>query len=595
MPQKIDTKSYQKGAQTILRYLKMHRREVFILALLSLASAIGNAVVPYLLGRLFDAVLGTGTPFTFAGYAISPFAAILGAWLFAMLVSDTAERFKNVRREMLSASLEADYIATGFARLLRFPLGFHKQRKIGEIVERIRRGSGWLESIINRILIDLAPQFFSIALALVIVFMMKAVLAALLLGAVILYAVILVRVAPRLSVFSRKMQAAYSRAYGDAHDTVTNVSAVKQATAEEYERRKLIRNFRGRAARFWVEYIRVGTNLNFVQRIIVTLTQLVLFSVSIYFIRSGKMTVGELIAFNGYAAMLFGPFVVLGRNWDVIQNGMIAIERSEKILSLPEERYVPDGAVVIPGIRGDVEFRRVAFRYGKKQNVVLDDVSFRVKAGQSVALVGESGVGKTTLIDLISLYHRATSGRILVDGHDITSLDLRVLRGNIAVVPQEILLFNDTAKNNIRYGRFGATDAEVADAARKAHADEFIERFPAGYNQMVGERGIKLSTGQKQRIAIARAILRNPRILILDEPTSALDAKTEQYIAESLHELMRGRTTFIIAHRLSTVRNADRILVLQNGMIAEEGSHAELMKKPSGVYRKLYELQIGLA
>lgn len=593
MPQTLNTKSYQKGAQTILRYLKMHRREVLILALLSLVSAVGNAVVPYLLGRLFDAVLGAGAPFMFAGYALSPFVAILGAWLFAMLVSDIAERFKNVRREMLSASLEADYTAFGFAKLLRFPLGFHKQRKMGEIVERIRRGSGWLEVIINRILIDLAPQFFSIALALVIVFMMNATLAALLLGAVILYAVILVRVAPRLSVFSRKMQSAYSRAYGDAHDTVANVSAVKQAGAEEYERRKLIRNFRGRAARFWVEYIRVGTNLNFIQRIIVTLTQLVLFAVSIYFIRHGSMTVGELIAFNGYAAMLFGPFVILGRNWDLIQNGLIAIERSEKILSHAEEPYNPDGAVIIPDMRGEVEFERVGFRYGKKQNTVLDAVSFRVEAGQSVALVGESGVGKTTLVDLISLYHRPTSGRILVDGHDITMIDLRLLRGAIAVVPQEILLFNDTVKNNIRYGRFGATDKDVADAARKAHADEFIERFPAGYNQVVGERGIKLSTGQKQRIAISRAILRNPRILILDEPTSALDAKTEQYIAESLRELMRGRTTFIIAHRLSTVRNADRILVLQQGRIVEEGSHAELMKKREGAYRKLYELQVG--
>jgi ABC-type multidrug transport system fused ATPase/permease subunit len=404
---------------------------------------------------------------------------------------------------------------------------------------------------------------------------------------------LLVRAAPRLSSFSRKMQSAYSTAYGDAHDTVMNVSAVKQATAEEYERRKLIRSFYRRAARLWIACIRIGATMTLGQRVLVACAQTLLFAVSVYFIRAGSMTIGELIAFNGYAAMLFGPFVILGKNWDSIQNGLIAIERSEKILSHAEETYSPDNTVIIPDMRGEIEFQRVGFRYGKKQNVVLDGISFCVKAGQSVALVGESGVGKTTLVDLISLYHRPTSGRILIDGHDATLLDLRMLRGAVAVVPQEILLFNDTVKNNIRYGRFSATDEEVMGAAQKAHADEFIRQFSGGYNQMVGERGIKLSTGQKQRIAIARAILRDPRILILDEPTSALDAKAEQYIAESLRELMRGRTTFIIAHRLSTVRNADRILVLQKGTIVEEGSHEELMKKRDGVYRKLYELQIG--
>ena len=234
------------------------------------------------------------------------------------------------------------------------------------------------------------------------------------------------------------------------------------------------------------------------------------------------------------------------------------------------------------------------FAYGKKHKLILNNINFEVASGETVALVGESGVGKTTLIDLISLYFPPSSGEILIDGHNGRRLDLKFLRGAIAVVPQEPSLFNDTIKNNIKYGNFEASDEEIIEAARLAHCREFIEKFPEQYNQIVGWRGIKLSTGQKQRITIARAFLRNPKILILDEPTSALDAKSEKFIQESLEKLMKGRTTFIIAHRLSTVRKADKILVLHEGKITEQGKHEELIQVPNGVYRNLYELQIGL-
>ena len=220
----------------------------------------------------------------------------------------------------------------------------------------------------------------------------------------------------------------------------------------------------------------------------------------------------------------------------------------------------------------------------------MKNVSFTVKPGEVVALVGESGVGKTTLIELILAFHFPTRGKIFIDGHDIRSLDLKNYRSKIATVPQEISLFNDTVLMNIRYGNFGASDVKARRAAEEAHAAEFIESFPKKYRQLVGWRGVKLSTGQKQRIAIARAILRDPRILILDEPTSALDAKSEEVIKASLAKLMRGRTTFIIAHRLSTVQHADKIIVLDKGTIAEVGRHEELLQR-GGIYRRLYDIQ----
>ena len=264
----------------------------------------------------------------------------------------------------------------------------------------------------------------------------------------------------------------------------------------------------------------------------------------------------------------------------------------EKIFKTKHEDYHPVNAYTPKKIDGAVQFKNVSFAYDTP--IVLNNLNFSVNAGECVAFVGKSGAGKSTAVDLISGYYFPTKGEVLIDGHDTRKIDLTALRSNIAVVPQEPVLFNDTVMMNIRYGRLDATDSEVMEAAKKAYANEFIQELPEKYDQLVGERGTKLSVGQKQRIAIARVILRDPAILILDEPTSALDAETEKHIAESFEELMKGRTTFIVAHRLSTIRKANRILVLDKGTIAEEGTHTDLLKRENGIYKKLHDYQIGL-
>ena len=337
---------------------------------------------------------------------------------------------------------------------------------------------------------------------------------------------------------------------------------------------------------------KVWGTLNLYQRFIILITQIIIFILSVVYIQKGIMTVGELLAFNAYASMVFGPFITIARNWQTIQNGIINIQETEKILETEQEYYEPKDSVDVD-LKGGIEFKNVSFHYDKEKPV-LKDISFKVNAGEVVALVGESGVGKSTLIDLISAYHFANEGEVLIDGINIKRVNLFKLRSGIAVVPQEVVLFNDTIKTNIKYGNFEASDEEINIATKKAHAIDFIEKFPEKWNQTVGERGVKLSVGQKQRVAIARAILRNPKILILDEPTSALDAGSEKIITNSLEELMAGKTTFIIAHRLSTVRKADKIMVFKDGKIIESGKHSELLQIEGGEYKRLHDLQIGL-
>ncbi|OGD31922.1 hypothetical protein A3C91_00650 [Candidatus Azambacteria bacterium RIFCSPHIGHO2_02_FULL_52_12] len=588
--EQINKENLYTGLKVLLKYISQYRREIIVLSVMGIFSAIGNGIVPYIVGRFFDAITGAETVQFFA-YPIPMFGALLAVWAVIQLITYILDWRINILSEKFSNIIWLDYLAKGFGYLLLLPASFHKTNKIGEVSNKIGVAASALETIAGRIVIDLSPQILSIVIAFCIAFYLQPLLAFVLLFGVVIYVLIFSTKIKNTTMYQKEYWEALNFIWGESWDAVGNALAIKQATAEEYEINRISTKMKS-AVPLWMRLTKLWGGLTLYQRMTILATQLIIFIMSVSNIRNDTMTIGELIAFTTYASMVFGPFIVIARNWQTIQNGIVNIQVTEKILRLAPEQYEAEGSVSLD-LTGDIAFKNVFFRYEEGKQV-LEDISFSIKGGQVVALVGESGVGKSTLIDLVSAYHFSTAGEVLIDGHDIRKVNLRKLRSQIAVVPQEVVLFNDTIKMNVKYGNFNATDEEVRQAAVKAHALDFIEKFPQKWEQVVGERGVKLSVGQKQRVAIARAILRNPRILILDEPTSALDAGSEKIITDSLDELMKGKTTFIIAHRLSTVRKADIILVFKEGKIIESGTHQELLKIEGGEYRRLYELQIGL-
>ena len=587
-------KEIRKGIRALWRHIKPFKKELGILSVLGLVSAASNGFIPYITGRFFDALIGLSRGESAIGFGGLPlWGTLLAIWAAVQLVANNIDWIMDRSRRRVDTKLHMNIQVNGFLHLFRLPISYHKNAHVNGVLQKISQ-LGWRASAIMRTVIDITPQFLSIIIGLTLAASINGFLASILVIGVLVYSALLLKVLFPIAAVDSAAHRAWNEEWDDAAASVHQIESVKQAAAEEYESQNVAAGFLDKTYHLWYQLERAWSNVSFFQRTIVFFTQLTVFIFSVQFVSEGVITIGELVALNGYALMFFGPFVALGYSWQVIQNGITAAAHAEDVFTAPEELYVPEGAVEPATILGEVQFENVSFDYGENQTPVLSDVSFHVKPGEVVAFVGESGVGKSTTISLISGYYFPTKGTVSVDGVGTKKYSLTHLRKQIAIVPQEVALFNDTIRENIRYGIPNATDEQIANAAKEAYIADFIDGLPNRYDTIVGERGIKLSVGQKQRVAIARAILRDPKILILDEPTSALDPKTERAITESLEKLMRGRTTFIIAHHLSTVRKANRIIVLKEGKITEEGSHDELMQIENGVYRHIYELHVGL-
>jgi ATP-binding cassette subfamily B protein len=335
-----------------------------------------------------------------------------------------------------------------------------------------------------------------------------------------------------------------------------------------------------------------GNHANAFQGLAMIVLELVVTLFLVSSARAGNLTIGDFVLVQFYMGQIFGQLWGFGNNIKKIYQAFA--DANEMTLMLMEPHGIVDSsdAKILNVFSGKIQFQKIQFSYSK-DNPILEEFNLEIKSGERVAFVGRSGAGKSTIIKLLLRFENVVSGKILIDGQVIQEVTQNSLRDAIAFVPQEPILFHRTLMENIRYGKSDATKDEVIAAAKAAHAHEFITKFPEGYDTYVGERGVKLSGGERQRVAIARAILKNAPILILDEATSSLDSESESYIRDALHNLMKGRTTIAIAHRLSTIRDADRIIVMEDGKIIEEGKHEELMKAESGMYQRLWDIQVG--
>ncbi len=470
-----------------------------------------------------------------------------------------------------------------FNHLQELSVGFFTQSRTGELISRTANDTMMVERAVSTVLADLIREPFSLLGMIGFVLWLDLRLA---LISLILFPICIVPVlmfGRKVRRFAKEGQQKLADLVSVMQEAVTGVRIVRAFGMEGYE----IERFRDKARSVFNRVMRVTRAKESVEPIIVLISALALALVLLY-ARWTQMSQADLIAFGAALVAMYDPAKKIGKMQMVIQQSSASADRIFELLDAPVTVAEKTGAVDFSEGVKRVAFENVSFSYDDAP--ILQDVNFSVGAGQLVALVGSSGAGKSTLVSLLPRFYDATAGRILLNWRDIRDLTLKSLRQQIGIVTQETILFNDTVANNIAYGSRDATRAEIETAAKRAHAHDFILEMAQGYDTAIGERGLRLSGGQCQRLAIARAILRNPPILILDEATSALDTESERQVQAALDELMSGRTVFAIAHRLSTIMHADRILVLHKGRVVEDGTHKELLEK-GGVYKYLYDLQ----
>ena len=566
----------------LLSYVRPYTRAFGLAVLGMVAAAATEPLFPALMKPLLDGGFGPGKQPLFPPIVFA--AALVGIFAVRSMLGFSASYFLA----WVSNRVVLDLRAAMFARLVRFPAKFFDDHSSGAVLSKIAYDVNGVAAAATTVLTVAVKDSIAVfgLLAWLLYLNWKLTLVALAVG-------------PLIALFVRLLSQRMRRIARDAQHSMGDLVHVLEETIECH---KVVKVFGGQAYES-LRFERANERLRGlgmrqtvaaglttpVTHVLAAMALAIILYLAIEDSLAGRITVGEFASFFTAMLMLLAPLKHLTEINAPLQRGLAAAESVFGLIDAPVEEDT--GTQLLPRARGEIEFQAVSLTYPTRTEPALAAVSFAVRPGETVALVGGSGGGKTTLVNLLPRFYAPQAGRVLLDGHDTQTLKLESLRANLALVSQDVVLFNDTIRANIAYGGMGAAlDAEVIAAATAAHAMEFIREMPQGLDTLIGENGMRLSGGQRQRLAIARALLKNAPVLILDEATSALDSESERLVQEALDTLMRGRTTLVIAHRLSTIERADRIMVLERGRIVESGTHGELIAR-GGVYEKLYRIQ----
>ena len=577
--------------------LKPHWPQLTLAFIAVLGESITDLLEPWPLKIVFDDVIGSrhlpgwlaGTVQSFAGtskLAVLTFVVVL------VLAIATLGAISTYFEKYLTTSV-AQWVAHDLRRTLyhhiqKLSLSFHDNKRTGDLISRITGDIDTIQDFISQVLLGLVVNVLTLAGMLLVMFYLNWSFTLIALSVAPLLFVVVYSFTWRIRRASRDVRKKEGEIASIASEVLSSIHVVKAFTREDYE----LQRFEKQSLET-VESALAARSLKakltpVVEVIVAAGTCLVLWY-GVRLVLAGTITSGSLLVFLLYLGKMYKPMRDLSKMTDTISKTQVGYERIREVAETDREVRNLPGARPAPRLKGAIEFRDVDFSYDER-SPILKDVTFKLEPGQVGALVGPTGAGKTTIASLIARFYEPTSGQVLIDGTDIRRYKIRSLRRQISFVLQESLLFHASIWQNIAYGRPEASRHEIIEAAKLANADEFIEKLPEGYNTMVGERGVTLSGGQRQRLAIARAIVRQSPILILDEPTSGLDAASEELVFDALQRLMEGKTSIVIAHRLATIQNADKIFVIDGGTVVQQGTHAELINS-GGLYAHLYQTQ----
>tara|TARA_R110002050_G_scaffold300256_1_gene468371 strand:+ start:2861 stop:4666 length:1806 start_codon:yes stop_codon:yes gene_type:complete len=580
-----------KKAIRIFSYFKPYKLKFGVgMVILIVASSL-SMLFPALVGKLIDAVNGNSVEFlgyTFTGINSLATALFLLFTIQAIFAFFRIYLFNDVTERVLMTVRKDTY-----QHILTLPMTYFSSKRVGDLNSRISSDITQIQETFTIVIAELIRQSLTLIIGITALTWYSYKLTLIMLGTLPVVIIVAVIIGKKVKGFSKQTQTAISDSNVIVEETLTAIQSVK-AFANEF-----------------FEVTRYGKKVEEVRKVAMRgvfargfMSSFIIFAIFGAFIlviwqaaklmEAGEMTNGDLTTFLFYTIFVGASIGGAADLYSRLQKGVGSTEDLMDIFDeTPESINIHDKPQKIKGLKGEISFNKVSYHYATRPDMeVLKNISFSLKKGERIAVVGQSGAGKSTLVSLILRFYDPVSGSILMDNKPLSSYPLSEIRNEMAIVPQEVILFGGNIQENIAYGKPDATLAEIKEAAKKANALEFIESFPDGFNTIVGERGIQLSGGQRQRIAIARAVLKNPTILILDEATSSLDSESEKLVQDALDELMEGRTSIVIAHRLSTIRKANQILVMKSGEIIEHGTHQELIELENGAYKNLNDLQI---